>query len=373
MRRMVFIMAAMAVTAGSAWAWGGTGTTSGTSTLGTTNTMRGIETRIEDASAQVGAEATRVGDATFTERFATEFGVTTGVLAQQQTQFQADWGDLFIAYSIQDASRTSVTLDQIFTMRASGEPWTQIAMSLRVPPGRLLHSVQTRLQTFDTAMAGTSARRSGSRSGGSNRMTTTGINRQIDTQLRTLDDQMTRLDDTQIADRLAQDFGVTADVLTQQRTQFNADWGDIVLAYTIMDRSKTTVTIDEIFALRSSGESWTQVAREFRVSPGRLLGGIRAEARTLATADTETTTSGRLTGKAGTARVRLHTKGPATTASMKTARGSSATRTTTGSTVSACTKTTLSTGTAARISSTRTSALMGRGAMMRAAARAGHK
>jgi len=337
-------LAAVAAAASMASA-GGSGSTTRTGTVG-------VEERLDRFVTDLESEATRVGDATFTERFATEFGVTVDVLTQQRTQFGTDWGDLFLAYSIAEASRTTVTLDEIFQMRESGSTWTQIARSLQVPPGRLMLSVRKRLESFDVEAS--PGRRAGS--GGANRSgtrragTTTGVDRQIDARLETLDDATSRLGDQVTAERLAQEFGVTVDELNQQRTQFGAEWGELLLAHSILDRSKTTVTIDEIFAMRSSGESWTQIARSLRIPPGQLLRALRSETQALAQVE-------------GTATTRTNGKG-----AMKTARGGGgATKTMKGGGAAAKTQV----GAAARLSKTTT--MHGQGALMRATARGATK
>jgi len=365
MKRIAFLVAALVGTAGIA------------SAAGTTHTMRGVETRLEGAATTLNTETTRLGGTTVTERFATKFDVTTDVLVQQQTQFDVELGDLFLAYSIADASRTTVTVDDIFAMRQEGATWTQIARSLRVPPGRLMRAVDVGITvlTSESGVARTSGRGragthggSGARSGGTG---VTGVDRQIDLRLQTLDDQASRLGDAAISERLSQDFNVSVDVLNQQRTQFNADWGDLLAAYTLQSRASTTITIEEIFALRSSGTSWTQIARSLRVPPGQFLRGIRTETMTLArtstttTDETSTTTTTRTHGK-GSAAMRGTTAGG--TACARTGSGSTrTTQMTAGKTMTSSLKT-----------STSATLLHGRGAMMRAAARGamttrGHK
>lgn len=364
MKRVLIIGMALAVaaSAGSAWAWGTTATT--------TSTMRTLETQLEGTATSVGVEAARLGDLAFTERFANEFGVTTDRLTQQMTQYDADWSDLFLAYSIASAARTKVSIDQILTLRASGRTWIQIARTLRIPPGRLWMAVESRAETFtlvttttrttteDRSGSGTTSDRSASnrtadRSGssrvqgsGSTRAASRGvaavkgIDRQIDSRLQLLEDQSARLGDATIAERLARELDVTADVLNQQRTQYGADWGDLLMAYTIVDRSKTTVTVDEIFALRASGQSWTQIARSLRIPPGQLLRAIRAETRSLTDATLARGGSARGGSKATT-------KGIGAT--MRSTRGASATALN-------------------KVSKT-TNLMRGQGAVMRAAAR----
>ena len=346
MKRTFIIGVALAAAAAASLASaGGSASTTRTGTIG-------VEARLEGFVTDLESEATRVGDATFTERFATEFGVTVDVLTQQRTQFGTDWGDLFLAYSIAEASRTTVTLDEIFQMRESGSTWTQIARSLQVPPGRLMVSVRKRLETLDVEAS--LGRRSGSgegnRSGTVRTGKTTGVDRQIDARLETLDDATSRLGDQLTAERLAEEFEVTVDVLNQQRTQFDAEWGELLLAYSIMDRSKTTVTIDEIFALRSSGDSWTEIARSLRIPPGQLLRTLRSETQALAEVD-------------GTATTRTHGKGGGS--AMKTTRAGGATKTMKGGSAA---KTQV--GAAARLSKT---TVHGQGALMRATARGATK
>lgn len=338
MKRTFIIAAALAAAtaaAGMASAWQDEGTT-----RTSTNTMRGVESRLEGVVSNLETEATRLGDATFTERFATQFGVTVDVLTQQRTQYGVEWGDLFLAYSIQSASKTTLTLDQIFQMRGSGSTWTQIARSVKVPVGKLMHSVQSRLDAFRTES--TTGARTGGGSGSGRTGAISGLDRQIDTRLASLDEETSRLGDQATAERLSQEFGVTVDVLNQQRTQFNADWSDLLVGYSILEQSRTAVTLEQIFSLRESGQTWTQIARSLRIPPGKLLRSIRTQTQTLTSSKTTRGGEAVKTARGGG------------TAAMKTTKGGGTATMRAGGAA------------AARVSTT---TLHGQGSLMRAAAR----
>ncbi|MGE5178233.1 MAG: hypothetical protein ACM3PF_03975 [Bacteroidota bacterium] len=368
--KRIWILAALTLAAAPPSAWARSGGT----TSSTTNTIRGVETRLETTVSTVNSDATRVGGATFTDRLATDLGVTADVLTQERTQFNVGFGDLLVAYSIQSASKTSVTIDQIMQMRASGQSWTAIARSLQIAPGRLMRSVTMQASslssTSSTGGSGTgTTSRSTSGSGSTTRNATfsgsgrtgaiTGVDRQIDTRIQSFDDATSRLGDpTMVETRLAQDLGVTTDVLTQQETQYNATLGDLLVAYTIQSDARTSVTLDEIFTMRSSGETWTQIARAFRIPPGTLLRGIRTETQTLSSA---TSGSGSTSGTTTTTTTRTHGKG-ATAASQMHGKGGTAA---VGTTLRGHGGATLSTGTTTRLSTT-TTLLHGQGALMRA-------
>ena len=84
-----------------------------------------------------------------------------------------------------------------------------------------------------------------------------------------------RMGDAAFAERVAGELGVSANTLVQQRTLFDASWGDLIVAYAIAGSSKSNVTVDQIFGMRSDGRTWTQIAGSLRVPRGRIFTAVR--------------------------------------------------------------------------------------------------
>jgi hypothetical protein len=143
--------------------------------------------------------------------------------------------------------------------------------------------------TAPSTTAGTTTRTSGETTQHATTSGTTsfkgapGVDRKVTTLATRLETSAESRGDQATAERLANQFDVTTSVLLQQRTEFDADWGDLFLAYTVMDQSRRDVTLDDIFALRDQGLSWTQIAWQYRIPPGRLLQAVRSGTATLTT------------------------------------------------------------------------------------------
>ncbi len=298
-KTILFTFALLAM-AGNAWANGcktsttttSTATTSATTTATTsarTTATTGLDVRLDNSASVISSDATRMGDATFADRLGAQFGVSADVLTQQRTQFNASWGDLVVAHSIATMSRTGVTVDQIFGMRADGQSWTAIARTLRVPPGRLMTSVRTQVETFDTqATAGVSGR-SAARS-----RTFSRTEARLNTRLDAFEVEAARIGDQAMAQRLSTQFGVSAATILTQKAQLGATWSDLLIAYTVAARTRSSVTVNQILTMRSSGRTWSEIASSLRLPGGRLLSGAGTETRALFSAKGSATGSARL-------------------------------------------------------------------------------
>jgi hypothetical protein len=63
-----------------------------------------------------------------------------------------------------------------------------------------------------------------------------------------------------VANRLATEFKTTAQVMMDEKTKYGTGWGSLMIANTLMANAKGGVTLDQLFALRTSGEGWGQIA-----------------------------------------------------------------------------------------------------------------
>lgn len=277
------------VTAGTSVSTGTSiGTTATTATTVTT-VRTGTDVKIDNAVNVISSDATRMGDATFADRLGAQFGVSADVLAQQRSQFNATWGDLAVAHSIATTSRTGVTVDQIFGMRADGRSWTQIARTLRVPPGRLMTSVRTQVETFDTAARAGVSGRSAARTRIASR--TEG---RLESRLGAFEAEAARVGDQAMAQRLSAQFGVSSTTLLAQKAQLGATWSDLLVAYTVAARTRSSVTINQIVSMRASGRTWSEIASSLRLPGGRLLTGVGMETRALFSTKASATGAARL-------------------------------------------------------------------------------
>ena len=115
-------------------------------------TFSRIESRLNTRLDAFEVEAARIGDQAMAERLSAQFRVSAATLLSQKTQ-GATWGDLLIAYTVAARTRSSVTVNQILTMRASGRTWADIATSLNLPGGRLLSGIGTETRDIFSARA----------------------------------------------------------------------------------------------------------------------------------------------------------------------------------------------------------------------------
>jgi len=83
-----------------------------------------------------------------------------------------------------------------------------------------------------------------------------------------------------IATRLSKEFHVSTDVLTSERQQFDAGWGEIVIAHTLEASAKNgSVTADQLLELNRNGQGWGEIATGLGLSLGKTMSAVNAESR----------------------------------------------------------------------------------------------
>lgn len=82
-----------------------------------------------------------------------------------------------------------------------------------------------------------------------------------------------------VATRMSKEFGVSADVLTSERQQFDVGWGQIMIAHTLMASATNGVTADQLLQLRQQGMGWGEIAAGLGLSLGRTVSAVNAESR----------------------------------------------------------------------------------------------
>jgi hypothetical protein len=84
----------------------------------------------------------------------------------------------------------------------------------------------------------------------------------------------------EVAARLAAEFGVAADVLTAEKTDWKIGWGELMIAHTLAASATAQgITVAEIVDLRADGTGWGQIAAGLEMSLGAVVGAVRSEAR----------------------------------------------------------------------------------------------
>jgi len=81
------------------------------------------------------------------------------------------------------------------------------------------------------------------------------------------------------AGRVAPEFGMTGDALVAEADQFGAGLGEVVIAHTLIANSKTTVTMDQLFALRKDGMGWGQIAQGMNLRLGEVVSAVMSESK----------------------------------------------------------------------------------------------
>lgn len=84
---------------------------------------------------------------------------------------------------------------------------------------------------------------------------------------------------TVAAGRVAPEFGMTADALVAEETQYGAGLGEVVIAHTLLANSTTTVTMDQLFAMRKDGMGWGQIAQGLNLKLGEAVSAVMSEGR----------------------------------------------------------------------------------------------
>lgn len=85
--------------------------------------------------------------------------------------------------------------------------------------------------------------------------------------------------DRKIADRLAAEFGTTADALLAEKSDVKASWGQLVIAHSLAANATTPVTVKQLFDLRGEGMSWGQIANGMGLHLGQVVRATKEEVR----------------------------------------------------------------------------------------------
>ena len=85
--------------------------------------------------------------------------------------------------------------------------------------------------------------------------------------------------DAEVGSRIAAEFGLTADALTAERSQFGRGYGELTVAHTLMANAKTDATLADMFTMRAMGLGWGQIAAGMNLQLGGVVSAMKAEQR----------------------------------------------------------------------------------------------
>ncbi|HET7903153.1 MAG TPA: hypothetical protein VFM17_01195 [Candidatus Eisenbacteria bacterium] len=100
----------------------------------------------------------------------------------------------------------------------------------------------------------------------------------LDKEKQVIDLEGTSKGDGTVAERLAGDLGVSADVLAAEKLQYQTGWGDLTIAHLLMGNG-TDVTLDQLFLLRKEGQGWGQIAHGMDLNLGQLLSAVKSQGK----------------------------------------------------------------------------------------------
>ena len=83
--------------------------------------------------------------------------------------------------------------------------------------------------------------------------------------------------DAEVGGRIAAEFGLTADALTAERSQFGRGYGELTVAHTLMANAKTDATLADMFTMRAMGLGWGQIAAGMNLQLGGVVSAMKAE------------------------------------------------------------------------------------------------
>lgn len=82
-----------------------------------------------------------------------------------------------------------------------------------------------------------------------------------------------------VAARLASEFATTSEALLEEKSRHGLNWGEMVIAHTILANSAGTVTLLDLMALRSEGLGWGAIAFGLRFHMEDFEDAIKAQGR----------------------------------------------------------------------------------------------
>ncbi len=88
-----------------------------------------------------------------------------------------------------------------------------------------------------------------------------------------------RKHEIQVANRLSAEFDVTPQTLLDEKSQYGAWWGELVIAHTLAANTSPYVSAGRIFKLHDDGVGWSQIAFGLGLNLKQFANAAQAEAR----------------------------------------------------------------------------------------------
>jgi hypothetical protein len=85
-----------------------------------------------------------------------------------------------------------------------------------------------------------------------------------------------------VAERLAVEFGMTADALMAEKQELGCSWGELMIAHSLDANTTTEITTAQLVQLRKDGTGWGQIAAGLGLKLGEAVSAAQAESRVAA-------------------------------------------------------------------------------------------
>ena len=108
-----------------------------------------------------------------------------------------------------------------------------------------------------------------------------GVNKNLTTVSKQIDDLAAKEGDTAVATRLAADLGVSSETLVAERSKYGAGWGDLTIAHTLAGNT-TSATPDQIFQMHAEGIGWGGIATSLGLNLGQVVSATKEESKVVA-------------------------------------------------------------------------------------------
>jgi hypothetical protein len=106
------------------------------------------------------------------------------------------------------------------------------------------------------------------------------VEKKLDDLEKEIETEATTKGDAAVTGRIGAEFGLTADALTAERTQYGRGYGELLVAHTLMaNAGKTDVTMADLFTMRSQGMGWGAIAAGLDLKLGEVVSAVRSEQR----------------------------------------------------------------------------------------------
>jgi hypothetical protein len=105
------------------------------------------------------------------------------------------------------------------------------------------------------------------------------VDKKLDEIEKQIENEASAKGDAAVAGRIAGEFGLTADALTAERSQYSRGWGELLVAHAIVANAKTPMTMENLFQLRTQGIGWGQIAAGLDLKLADVVTAVKTEGR----------------------------------------------------------------------------------------------